>query len=144
MAAGRPSKLTDQLLTKLDETAESFWSIVDACAHLGIHRSTYTAWRNQGDADREADIETKFSRFSDIAIRVGGPLRRQLADSALKACLMDPNATHDEKIRAAAIILRLDSASKLEVSGPEGGPIETALKGFEDSISRMIENKGRV
>jgi len=139
-AGGRPTKLTEELVTKLDKTAESFWSIGDACASLEISDDTWRAWKDKAKIELDSGVEDSLLiRFLGIATRVGGPTRRKLANSALKACLEDPNATHAEKVNAAATILRLDSPSKHEHSGPDGGSIKLGLDAWRESIRVMID-----
>lgn len=143
----RPSKLTEELLAELDATADTYWSISDACACLGISDFTWRKWRKQGEQDIEAGNEDSlFSRFSLLATRAGGPKRRQLAIGTLQSILEDPNARDSDKISAATTILRLDAARKVEALDADApfGDRQGAMDEWAASIRRMRVQPARV
>ena len=123
--AGRPLKLTNRLLTELNEIADDAWSINDACAYLGIHNTTWQAWRTQGNTDRETgNHATVYARFSILAARVGAPKRRRVAWSKLRQVLEgDIKAEPHTVVSAALGLLRLDVALRSEVTGLDGAPL---------------------
>lgn len=63
--SGQPCKLTPEIEDKILAMLQLLIPIETATAAAGISRQTFYNWRRQGKADREAGLETDFSRFLD-------------------------------------------------------------------------------
>lgn len=116
----RPTKLTRDLLDKLDTIAGDAWSIEDACAQLSIAEATWHSWRR----DAEAGAGGMKAEFLTLAARVG-PKRRELAWGAIRTVLENPAARDSDRVSAALGILRLDHTTRaaIELTGADGAPL---------------------
>lgn len=56
-AVGRPTKLTPEVLAKLEEAFKSDFKDEEACSHAGIHPVTFYRWMNEDEEFRNK-IET--------------------------------------------------------------------------------------
>lgn len=122
---GRPTKLSAALITKLEAIADDQWSIKDACNTLGIGETTWRRW----EADPTPDPSPELAAFRSLAARVragSGDKIEGAAWGVLREVLEDVEAPRGERITAATNALRLRTAHRVEVSGPDGGPIPTA------------------
>lgn len=59
--SGRPTKLTDEVVKKLEETASIGASIEEACYYAGISRETYYKWlrKNPALSDRLSELRQR-------------------------------------------------------------------------------------
>lgn len=143
---GAPTKLTEDLIRQLDAIVDYQWSVADACIKVGIHPATGHRYKVQGEQDIESGAtDTPHARFCEVIARVGQK-RREEAGGVLRAVMSDDAAKGSDRVNAAGTILRLDSASRVELSGPDGTPIQVqhAVDQWGESIKRMIEADGKV
>ncbi len=130
MSGGRPTKLTPALLKKLEEVAGNGWTLKEVCYHIGISDDTWRSWEN-----RESDTENH-ERFLVLATRVRAGMGAAIDDLAwgvLREAMDDPSVKAGDRITAATNALRLRTAHRVEVSGPDGGPIP----GVAPDLSRL-------
>jgi hypothetical protein len=139
---GRSTKLTEELIAELERTAAAHWSINDACAHLGITDKTWRNWKAVGEKEHEAgERDSIHVRFLLLATRVGAPRRRTICAGVLQTIALDKEAKASDRVAAALGLLRLDAASKVEVSGPDGGALQIAARSWADDIRALIERQ---
>lgn len=145
---GRPSKLNATLLAKLDAIADDQWSIRDACDQLDIGETTWRRWEADDSAD---DLAVEFRRLA-ARVRAGaGAKIDDLAWGALREVLENdgewvegPDGEREyvrgssdaTKVAAAAAVLRLRTAHKVELTGAGGGPVEVSI---EDARAKLLE-----
>jgi hypothetical protein len=66
---GRPSKLDEDTQAKVCAALRTGNFVRPACEFAGISQSTYYAWRERGEADREAGLNTPFLEFLEATTR---------------------------------------------------------------------------
>lgn len=133
---GRPTKLTRELLDTLELIADDQWSIRDACMAIGIGETTWRRW----EADPTPDPDPLLVEFRALAARVrvgSGDKIEGAAWGVLREVLEDDKAPRAERITAATNALRLRTAHRVEVSGPDGGPIPTG----KPDLSKLSEEE---
>lgn len=116
-------KLTPQLLTKLDAIADDGLTIKEVCHHIGIAPRTWRNWEARTDS---TDLLDSFRPMA-ARVRAGlGSATDELAWGVLREVAEDATARASDRVTAAQAILRLRTAHRVELSGRDGGPIETA------------------
>jgi hypothetical protein len=116
----RPSKLTEDVLYKLDEIADDGLTLTEVCQHIGIGLTTWRSW----EATQPED-----SAFRGLAARVRagmGSATDELAWGTLRQVMEDQSARPGDRVSAATAVLRLRTPHRVEHSGPNGGPVTLA------------------
>lgn len=132
----RPKKLTDELLTKLDEIAADGLTIKEVCTRIGISEDSWRRWELSDEKDELAE------RFRGLAARVRAGMGRatdDLAWGALREVLADASTRASDKIAAAATILRLRTAHRVELTGRDGGPVEVDASSARAKLLAQLE-----
>lgn len=141
LKTGRPSKRTPELEDALLEQLADGASLVKACKEIDIGPATVFRWLDECPLFREKYAkarETQAEKFADEIVAI--------ADEAEVTSVVTPDGVVDFKLDATAVArnrLRVDArkwvASKLlpkkygdkvqqEVTGANGGPIQTAIR----------------
>lgn len=137
---GRPTKLTPEITEAVCDALVEGLSIEGACARAGIAPSTYYDWNARG-----ADGEALFVEFAEATARARAEVEERLLESVewaagerirKKALGQGRDAEIVDEVerdwRAAAWLLErkfpgaYGNRSKVEHSGPDGGPITLA------------------
>jgi hypothetical protein len=118
LPAGRPSKYTPELLEKAQEYADGVWerngnpvpSVVGLALHLGIAKSTCFQWA----------IDEGKEQFSDIVRQVEQKQEEILVSKGLTGDFTSPITK--------LMLTKHGYSDRQEISGPNGGAIETKSK----------------
>jgi len=123
----RPTKLTPELQAKLCALLEAEWYMVHACAEVGIHPDTVYGWIREAASDTaSADI----IEFSVACARARAKGERSILERM--ELFAQEKKEKDWKVLSWKLErLRQDVfhlTTKTELSGPNGGPVETTAR----------------
>lgn len=110
----RPTKLTPELLAKLEDIADAGMSIKGVCAKLNVGETTWRTW------EASTEETTLVSEFRGLAARVRARANAGMldkCDGVIAAALDDPDVRPGEKAALAIQYKRLVGTHKVEVSG---------------------------
>lgn len=120
-----PYKLTPDRVDRLINAITVGLTIKRACLHAGIDTATYDNWVRRGEDDRSHLRKTKLAEFKER-------LDEAMVAAELISASRILEAAQDGDWQAASWILRFrfkwgqdDSPQKVQISGPNGGPIYT-------------------
>ena len=117
---GRPSSYDESLADQICELMYDGESIIKACEKLGLKKSTVFGW-----LDAHPDFASKCARAREALIEV----RLQKIDDKIKEGTADPAylriAVSHEQWIAERLKPRIN---RTEISGPNGGAIQTEVK----------------
>lgn len=119
----RPTKLTATLLDKLEAIADDGRSLKSVCAHIDIETDTFRSWESL------PDDHPNVARFHGLAARVRARANAGMldkCDGVIVTALDDPDVKPAEKAALAIQYKRLVGPQRVELSGPDGGPIRSA------------------
>ncbi|WP_431977626.1 hypothetical protein [Micromonospora haikouensis] len=143
---GRPSKLTEETVTRLLAAIKAGATVRNAALYAGIGESTFHEWMAQA---REESPRPEFLEFAEQIERARAELQVDVLNSVMETIRggfvtkrvtrtgRDGEPEHEEQFAPPDGRLGLDLLSRIwpqdfakrsamEVSGPEGGPIELA------------------
>lgn len=149
---GRPSKLTSELRRRICKLLKAGDHIKTVCDTTNITQSTFYLWRDRGETDLEQNLETEFSEFSEAVRRARAIAESRNVQRVLKSARggevvtrttvkvengVEVRTVSSQQLpgdwRAAAWWLeksfpqRWGNRTRLEHSGPDGGPIPTGV-----------------
>lgn len=168
----RPRAMTDELLSTFPALIRGGASVSAACQACGITQTTYYRWRQLGERD-DRPWQRQFTQLVDRAqgeytsaletglgnVGTNGRRKRfykyvQVTDPQTGTPhlvrTLDREVVEDDPSTAMAILERRHPSEwakrdRLEVSGPDGGPIETLSVGVSIDYDRLpIELKRRM
>jgi hypothetical protein len=117
---GRPSLYTEQLADEICELMYDGNSLIKACDELGLKRSTVFNW-----LDAHPDFASKCARARDALIEV----RLDKIDEKIAKGTADPAQLRIEVSHEQWIAERMrPRVTRTEISGPNGGAIQTEVK----------------
>lgn len=155
---GRPSKLTEETIDRLLKAIKAGATVRNAAIYAGIGESTFHEWMAQA---RDESPRPEFLEFAERIERARAELQVNILDSVMEAVKggfvtkkvtrYDRNGEPETEEQYAPpdgrlgldLLSRIWPAdyarrSAMEVSGPEGGPIELA------TVQRVQALAGRV
>ena len=134
---GRPSKLTPELTAKMCEALGVGASIEQACRLSGIHKDTYFEWCKRAERDREdlgdgqyVDWKRKIDDANDhVELRALTEIRAGVDNWQSRAWFLERKFP-DRWGRGIT--------NRVELSGPNGGPVETAVADKTPADARRV------
>lgn len=130
---GRPSSLTPEVEAKIFARLKKGSSIEVACQLAGIAPSTFYLWKKKG---REGD--PLFSEFLSRAESAMLEWEEVLLDEIRDG--LNAQGEADWRAKKAALELRRRQyrpSSTIEVTGPDGGPVQTALSILDQRLQSL-------
>lgn len=130
--AGRPSIISNEIITRIEESLLAGNYIETACAHAGISRDTYYEWKKRGE---ESEEENLFSLFADT-------IKKARAESEARNVFNIQKAANSGTWQASAWWLERSFPErwgrKTEVTGPNRGPIQVEVS-RQELTERILE-----
>ncbi len=130
---GRPCALTPEVEEKIFSRLCKGSSVEVACQLAGITAATYYNWRKRGK-----DGEPGFVEFFDKAEAAMVEWEEVLLDEIRDG--LNVHGDPDWRAKKAAIELRRRrkyGTQSVEVSGPDGGPVQTALSVLDQRLQSL-------
>lgn len=117
---GRPSLYTEQLADEICELMYDGNSLIKACDALGLKRSTVWHWLEQ-----HPEFSAKCARARDALIEV----RLDMIDETIAEGTADPAYLRIQVSHEQWVAERMrPRVTRTEISGPNGGAIQTEVK----------------
>ena len=142
---GRPSKLTPEIVAKVQEILPVALYIETVAAYLGIDRQTFYNWRARGEREhkRLQRNKAKPRAKEELYLQFHDAIEKGLADGEFLNALLIRQAANDGKSWYAAAWLlerrfpdRWGQKQRLEHSGPGQRPIPRNHRGTGHSCTK--------
>lgn len=131
---GRPTKLTDEIQQKILQALAAGNYQDTAAAYAGISTSTFYNWLERGKTERiRVAAGEKPKKTEEIFVEFVDAIESARAQAEVRSVALIQKAANDGTWQAAAWYLershpqRWGRLNRTEISGPEGGPIETKI-----------------
>jgi hypothetical protein len=133
--AGRPSKLSPEVLGRLYAAIRQGNYLEDACAYAGIDYSTFRRWMIRGE-------EAESGEYSELYETVKG------LEASVTVELVGLWRTKMDSWRSIAAFLEKRfperfGRRRIEIAGEGGGPIEIDLASARETLARKLEKLAR-
>jgi sirohydrochlorin ferrochelatase len=135
-----PHKMTPAVLKVIQSELEAHANRMLAAQAAGISRWSFHQWTTRGREDTDAGVESPYTRFLDMVETAEAVWAQRLIER-IETASMDTS-----QWRAAAWMLEKKfpdeyarlPVSKMELSGRDGGPIETVTM-MQDARRRLMD-----
>ena len=131
---GRPTKLTDEIQQKILQALAAGNYQDTAAAYAGISTSTFYNWLERGKTERvRISAGEKPKKTEEPYVEFVDAIESARAQAEVRSVALIQKAANDGTWQAAAWYLershpqRWGRLNRTEISGPEGGPIETKI-----------------
>lgn len=119
---GRPSKLTEATVTKLEQAIALGATYEDACRYAGINYETFRRWMRRGERASRGEFRAFVERIRDAEARatIGwlAKIEQAANNGSWKAAAWKLERRYPERY----------GRQRVEVSGPEGAPVPVAAR----------------
>ena len=131
---GRPTKLTKEIQQKIISALTAGNYQDTASAYAGISTSCFYNWLERGKKERDRLIAgEKAKKAEEIFVEFVDAIESARAQAEVRSVALIQKAANDGTWQAAAWYLershpqRWGRINRTEISGPDGGPIETKI-----------------
>lgn len=143
--ATKPSLLSDEIQTKVVDALRGGSWVKDAAEYGGISERRYHKWVSRGvdydehleDGGEIIDGEDAYRKFA-LACNLARAEARVSASRSLRAAWVDGDWRAAAAFLAASDRGSWERVSKVEMSGPDGGPIELDVTATEMRLAESI------
>jgi transposase len=147
---GRKTKLTPELLSKLENALAQGNYVETACAYVGISRAVYYHWVNEAQKPNAKKIYLDFLDTVERAKAVAEMRNLQIIQAAAMGKPDDKENPKDPDWKAAAWFLERGRQKswgrheRVELSGTEGGPINVSVDTKQALLEIIREKQPKV
>lgn len=145
-----PTKLTPEVQEKIVSALNAGNYQDTAARYAGITRATFYNWLERGRIERER-IESgeKPSKSEAIYVEFIEAIEQARANAEVRAVALIQKAATEGNWRAAQFFLershpqRWGALNRTEISGPQGGPIETMIDAetLDEKLTALLDKR---
>lgn len=137
---GRKTKLTPELLDKLEKALAAGNYVETACAYVGISRAVYYHWVNEAQKPNAKKIYLDFLDTVERAKAVAEMRNVQIVQAAAMGDGSDPDWRAASWYLERAFPRKWGRHERVELSGSEGGPINVSVD-TKQALLEIIREK---
>lgn len=147
---GRPTKLTTETQERIVSALRAGNYQDTAAQYAGITRQTFYSWLERGRIERERiSAGEKPRKTETIYLDFVDAVETARADAEARTVALVMKAANEGTWQAAAWFLershpqRWGRLNRTEISGPQGGPIETTVDAeeLEEKLAALLERR---
>lgn len=127
-SAGRPSKLTAEVLGKVEDALLVGATVDDACAYAGVSSPSYYRWLEMGETDEPSGIHRQ---FREMVARSPAAFRIRMLATVVKGAT--DGGKPELALRSLERYRAYKATDRLEVTGADGAALGVRVISLPES-----------